>query len=206
MGRPMGLGNLGGSNLVFKRKFRWTFQVQPYCGRSSGIPEYFVKTSARPNVTIADTEINFLNGKMWIPGKASWETITVTFYDLASADAGGIQSLYGWLATVYNFTDPVNLQQSSRKGDRTTTGYGADGTLTLYDGCGNGLERWTLRNMFPSGINFGDLDYSSSDEATIELTIRYSDVQYENLCGGGFEFCCDGCGPASGGVAGAPLA
>lgn len=198
-GRYMGLGELAYPTLVFKRKYRWTFEVQPDCGQF--IPAYFVKLASRPSLTIEETEINFLHGKMWIPGKGTWETITVTYYDIG--DGGdGITGLFSWLATVYNFTDPVGLHQSSRRGASFTPGtqgagqggYSATGLLKLYDGCGTTMEEWYLSNMWPQAINFGELDYSSSEEVTVELTLRYSDVQYIPLCGGSVNPCCTGCG------------
>jgi len=82
MAQNMGIGPLGFRNLIFKRKFRFTFEVQGICGDSSrSVPPHFVKVAARPNLSIEETEINFLNAKTWIPGKAAWETINVTYID-----------------------------------------------------------------------------------------------------------------------------
>lgn len=170
---PMGLGKLGGANLIHKRKFRWLFEVQQL--QTGDVPPYFVKIASRPNLSIEETEINFLNAKTWIPGKASWETITVTFYDVATDDN---VTLWSWLATVYNFLDPVTLEQASMRSN-----YAGIAVLTLYDGCGKGLERWTMGDAWPQAVNFGELDYSSSEEVTIEVTLRYSNVSYFNLCG-----------------------
>jgi len=190
-GRDMGLGLLAGPNLVFKRKYRWTFEVQPYCGYA--IPAHFVKVASLPNLTFEETEINFLHGKMWIPGKGSWETITVTYYDIGNG-GNGITGLFSWLATVYNFTDPVGLHQSSKRGaGQGSRCYSADGTLQLFDGCGVAMEHWQLSHMWPQAINFGELDYSSSEEVTVELTLRYSEVTYTPLCGGSIRPCCAGC-------------
>ena len=193
-GRDMGLGKLAGPDLVFKRKYRWTFEVQPYCGGTSSlIPAHFVKLASRPNLTVEETEINFLHGKMWIPGKGSWETITVTYYDIGNG-GNGITGLFSWLATVYNFNDPLGLHQSSKRGAGPgSNGYSADGTLLLFDGCGVAMEQWNLSHMWPQAINFGELDYSSSEEVTVELTLRYSEVQYIPLCGGQVNPCCAGC-------------
>jgi len=181
----MGIGELGSSSMVFKRKFRWLFELSDICGYDQ-VPSSFVKLASRPNLTIEETEINFLNAKTWIPGKASWETITVTYYDVATMDS---QPLYNWLASVYDFTKPDELRMASKRSD-----YSATGTLSMYDGCGNAIERWTLTDVWPQAINFGDLDYSSSEEATIELTLRYSQVEYKNLCPG-FDItgCCSRC-------------
>lgn len=192
-GRDMGLGELAGPDLVFKRKYRWTLEIQPYCGTQTPIPAAFVKLASRPNLSIEETEINFLHGKMWIPGKGSWETITVTYYDIGNGGQG-TTGLFSWLATVYNFTDPVGLHQSSKVGNGPgSRGYGADGTLVLYDGCGKGMEQWQLQQVWPTAINFGELDYSSSEEVIIELTLRYNKVIFTPLCGGQVNPCCVGC-------------
>jgi hypothetical protein len=185
----MGIGELGGPSLVFKRKFRWTFQVNNVCGGQVRVPEHFVKLAARPNITIEETEINFLNAKTWIPGKGTWETITVTYYDVSQAGNGvGNEGLWSWLATVYDFTSPIELQQSS-----TRESYGGDARLNLYDGCGTSMEEWLLHSVWPQAINFGELDYSSSEEVTIEVTLRYTDVEYFNFCGQDPSPCCEGC-------------
>jgi hypothetical protein len=170
---PMGIGQLGFNNLIFKRKFRFTFELFDICGGLS-VEKHFVKVAARPNLTVEEHVINFLNARTWIPGKAYWETITVTYIDTAATEMG---PLFNWLASVYNFTDPVQLEMGSKRQDYTATG-----VIKLWDGCGFLLETWTLRDVWPTGIDFGNLDYSSSEEVTIDLTMRYSQVEYEPVC------------------------
>lgn len=188
----MGIGKLGGSQLIFKRKFRWTFRVDEICGGQS-VEEHFVKIASRPNLSIEETEINFQNAKTYIPGKATWETITVTYYDVATIDNA---PLWNWLASVYEFTDPVALKQGSQR-----VHYSGRGTLNLFDGCGNVLETWVLNDMWPTAMNFGELDYSSSEESTIELTLRYASVDYRSVCPGYTpQSCCGPCTGTSGGT------
>jgi hypothetical protein len=197
----MGMDVLGGNNVLFKRKYRWTLAIDTNCNAGK-IPPYFVKLASRPNLTIEETEINFLNSKMYIPGKASWETITVTLYDLSGSDtSAGVTALYSWLATTFNFTQKgVPYSQSSLPGQRggggtsgNGGGYSATAFLDLYDGCGNNLENWQLDRVWPQAVNFGELDYSSSEEVTIELTLRYSEVKWTGFCSGTVDPCCDGC-------------
>ena len=184
--RAMGIGVIGRPDITFERKFRFTFEIQGFCNNQQNrVPEYFVKVASRPNVSLEETEINFLNAKTWIPGKATWETITVTYVDAAHVE---MKSLWNWLATVYNFTDPVNLTQGDKRD------WDATGILNMYDGCGYLIEQWQLQHMWPQAINFGELDYSNSEEATIELTLRFSDVKYRSYCPDYTpEACCTGC-------------
>lgn len=200
MGIPMGIGLLGDPNLIIKRKFRWTLQFRLNCNGQI-VEENFVKVAGRPNISIESTELNFLNEKNFIPGKATWETITVSYLDVAGNE---LLSLWDWLASVYDYTNKNRWMGAAQK-DYTATGY-----LLLYSGCGDPLESWTLENAWPEAINFGDLDYSSSDPAEIELTLRYTGVQYHNYCGRDPLPCpCTPCGTplaSFGGPGGSPVA
>lgn len=199
-GRDMGLGRIADPDIVVKRKFRWTFELISPCGGVS-IPENFVKSASRPNLSIEETQIDFLHGRMWLPGKATWEPITVTYYDVGGGGGSDILTLFSWLATIYNFTDPVGLHMSSVKGQNVggggtsgSGGYAGLARINMYDGCGKAMEQWQLGNVWPQAVNFGDLAYEDSGEVTIELTLRYSDVQYTNYCPGGqLNVCCRGC-------------
>lgn len=184
----MGLGLLGSRKASFKRKFRWAFEVWNICNSPNfGIPEYFVKSASRPNLDIDETEINFLHGKRFLPGKATWQTMSVVYYDIATRDQ---QAMWQWLASTYELTDPINLRMGT-----TTEDYGASGRLTMFDGCGGPMEQWILEDMWPKAINFGDLAYDDSGECNIELTLRYTNVQYAPLCPGDIKInpCCTGC-------------
>lgn len=195
--QQMGLGLLGQADNIFKRKFRWTMEFRGVCGiKGATIESSFVKAANRPSLTIEETEINYLNGKMWIPGKGTPDTTQVTYYDIASGAGGNvIANLFTWLATVYNFTEPTTLTQSSKQ--NTRGGYTADeGVLTMLDGCGNKIDSFTYLSCWPTQINFGELDYSSNDECTIDVTLRYRNFVYSpnSACSQAFPIYCAGCG------------
>jgi hypothetical protein len=187
MGKAMGIGLVGNPDITFKRVFRFTFEIRGFCNnQSSVIPEHFVMTAGRPKLEVEETQIDHLNARTWIPGKASWQTITVKYMDVAHATN---VSLWTWMATIYSLGDPVNLTMGNKRD------WDATGVLNMWDGCGVLLETWYLQHMWPTSIDFGDLDYGSSDIATTDLTLRYSDVLYKSYCP---EFtpigCCTGCG------------
>ena len=199
----MGIGpvGVGDPEVVFKRKFRWTLEVIGGGNCPFRVPAYFVKVAARPNISFEETEINYLNDKTWIPGKASWEAITVTYIDVAGNlggdAAGGNLGLYDWLTNVFDFTSPTRKFMNSKRRN-----YAGVMEIILWDGCGDKLEVWRLLDAWPQAINFGDLDYSSSDTVDIELTIRYSQVEFEHLCPRHtFVDCCVGCDTANNNIA-----
>ena len=190
----MGIGQLG--NVSFKRKYSWVFSVENIGGGgpgSFGVSGKYVKTAARPQLDIEETEINFLNGKTWIPGKATFNEIQFTYYDVAVQNDPTVTNLFRWINRVYNFSSPANgiansleisATQRSYASDPTGAGmgYGGIGKLILLDGCGYVLETWTLINCWPKSIDFGDLAYDSNEECNIALTLRYSYAKYESAC------------------------
>ena len=187
-GEDMGLGHLSDADLVFKRKYRWTLEIRGLC--VGDIPPFYVKTAARPSLTIDETEINFLHGKTWIPGKGTWESLNVTYYDVKGNP--NQSNLWSWLASVYNFTDPIGIHQAS-----TARGYAGLGVLKLFDGCGTIMEEWNLHHVWPQAVNFGDLDYASSDEVVMDLTLRYGFAELiPTPCAAPVDPCGSGCEPA----------
>lgn len=178
---PMGIGNVGAPGVIIKRKFRWTLEISTPCGL---IPRHYVKVAARPKLSIESTEVNYLNATTWIPGKAKWEPINVSWIDVASGEMAG---LWNWVATMYDFQHEVALSQSEK------AGWFGVGNLVLYDGCGTAIESWVLKSMFPESVDFGDLDYANSEVMTIDMSLRYSEVQYYGLCGPTPVSCCRGC-------------
>ena len=159
MAQKMNIGQIGALSTVLKRKFRWTFQVD------DAIDSWYVRMAGRPNLTFEELELNFLNEKVYISGKPTWETITVTMIDVKENDP-----LHQWFLDVYDYNK--GLDGTAEMGDPAEE-YKKTGTLTMFDGHGATLEKWTLRQMWPQSINWGDLDYSSSETQDIEVTMRY---------------------------------
>lgn len=180
----MGIGNLGAPGIIIKRKFRFTFEINTPCGY---IPRHYVKIAAKPSLEVDETEINFLNDTTWVPGKARWQPINITYIDVANDPQ--VIGLYNWFNTIYDFTvNPLTQSNQSEK-----AGWNGTALLTMLDGCGNPLEYWFMGSCWPTSINFGTVEYADSSEATIELTMRYSNVRYQNVCGPQPTSCCSGC-------------
>ena len=51
--------------------------------------------------------------------------------------------------------------------------------LKLLDGVGNVVERWNIIGAWPMSVNFGELDYTSSDLVTATMSIRMDECRLE---------------------------
>jgi hypothetical protein len=127
-----------------------------------GIQEWYVKTTSRPKYTSEETEIQFLNTSTFVIGRFKWETISVTFRDPIGPSA--TQALMEW----------VRLHSESVTGRQGyAAGYKKDIELEMLDPTGVVIEKWILQGTMLNDVDFGSLDYSSSEIAEITATLRF---------------------------------
>ena len=127
-----------------------------------GIPAFLVKTTGRPNITLNEVELNHINVKRYVKGRAEWQQLTVTLYD--PIVPSGAQAVMEW----------VRLHHESVTGrDGYSDFYKKNVTFNLLDPVGAVVEEWELKGAYIQSANFGDLAFDSSDPVEISLTLRY---------------------------------
>ena len=134
---------------------------------SLGINEWFVESTARPQITIGSTEIQFLNTSTFVAGRFNWNPITVTFRDPIGPSAA--QALMEW----------VRLHAESVTGRMGyAAGYKKDVDLEMLDPTGVVVEKWILYGVFLTDVNFNQLSYSQDGLATIKFYLFFIDNFY----------------------------
>ena len=149
-----------------------------------------LQASARPNLTIGEQEIRWANERWYIATVPTPEALTVTFYDAlptsgvtykysgrsntsphpdgntSMVSAG--QILYDWWLLMYDAS-------SGRIGLASV--YKISSMVTLYNAWDTPVERWLYIGLFPTNLNYGELNYTSDGEpCLIEATLRYDKV------------------------------
>ena len=182
----MDIGPIGNEDIVFKRKFRWTLYFSGDGGQ--GFTEaWMAKLANRPTLNIEETEINHLHEKHWLSGKPTWDSVGVTLYDVKrdgslNSASTGEQILHQWLNTAWNISTNTVLQPPNGydlldMGDHDAE-YKRNLTIKMHDGHGSVMETWWLIGAWPQSVNWGDLDYASSDTADVEFTVRFDRAQF----------------------------
>ena len=145
-----------------KRQFRWVLAIE-------GIDAFIVKTATRPNISIEEVEIPFINHKRYIAGKSSFETLSVTMHDPIAPS--GAQQVMEWVRTHFESV-------SGRAGYADF--YKRDIQLKMLDPIGTVVELWDIKGAFLTAADFGSLDYSANDPSEISLTIQFDNcvLQY----------------------------
>jgi hypothetical protein len=128
----------------------------------NGIESYIVKTASRPTFTSEVVELDHINVKRKIKGKSTWDDVNITLYD--PIVPSGAQQVMEWIRTSH---------ESLTGRDGYAAFYKKDITFYILGPVGDKVEQWTLKGAFITSANFGDLDWSSNDPVSIELTLSY---------------------------------
>lgn len=165
----MGLGVLGGQDLCIKQKFRWLFFLPQISGDGANVLP--PSKGARPGITFKEMEVQHISETVYFPSKADWKPISLTLYDIKRSS----NPVFTWLQRCYN---PCTGRFLASVGNN----FKLKGTLELYNGCGDILERWVYENIYPQSIEFGELEMSNAEVVTIDLTLRYDRAYIEDQC------------------------
>lgn len=126
-----------------------------------GIQTWTVDSGSRPQITQNPVEIPFLNTSTYVLGRYTWNTLQITFRDPIGPSAS--QALMEW----------VRLCSESVTGRQGyAAGYKRDVELDMLDPTGVVVQKWILKNCWPSDVNFGTLAYNTDAVATITATLR----------------------------------
>ena len=171
---PLGGGQSASSQGLLMPKLKYRFRVSfENFGVSTPRTELTkqVVDFKRPNVSFADVTLEVYNSRVRLPGKPSWEDVTVNLRDDAS---GNIAKLVG-----------EQLQKQFDFSEQASAASGIDFKFVtrceILDG-GNGasvpvvLETWELYGCYVTSADYGDLAYSSSDPVQIALNIRFDNA------------------------------
>ena len=139
------------------KKNRWLLRFPA----DLGIQEWWCATAKRPSIKQASKEIPFLNTSTYVLGRYTWDSIQVTLRDPIGPSA--TQAVMEW----------VRLHSESVTGRQGyAAGYKRDVELEMLDPTGVTVSKWVLKNCMATDADFGELDYSQDDLATITLTIQ----------------------------------
>lgn len=174
---PLGAGGSSATSqglLMPKLKFRFRLSFTGFGVSAGQLVELTkqVQDVKRPTLNFNPITIDVYNSKVYLQGKPEWGEITITLRD----DAGGnVSKLVG-----------EQIQKQFDFEEQSSAASGIDYKFTLLleilDG-GNGtntpitLESWQLYGCFLSQVDYGEMNYATNEQATVQLTVRYDNAE-----------------------------
>jgi len=163
-------------NIEPKRKFRWVANV----GNGEVVQQYVIQKVAKPEWSTTEKEHKILGHSFWYPGPVVWNTVDVTFIDIAGTEADsneGNASVFLYNAVqAAGYVLPSGLSNATSAGVTKARSAAALGKLEVMqlDSAGKVTEKYSFHNPWIQKVVFGgDLDYSADDFMTCTITCRY---------------------------------
>jgi hypothetical protein len=181
-GVPHSGGQLGMLQPKVKYRFRVVF-IDFGSGLQQGDLTRQVVSVGKPSLKHPPQEVHSYNSTAYYAGKHNWDEINIVLRDdisnrvsfLVGSQVQKQLNHYeqtGFSAGInYKFTMLIDTLD----GGNTIDTPGTRGIPGVSNGI---LERWTLEGCFITSVEWGDLDYSSSDAQTISLSIRPDNCTY----------------------------
>lgn len=144
-----------------------------------------VVSVSRPTVTHEEVTVDIYNSKIFLAGKHSWETLTLTLKDdiTGSVDkfiAAQLQRQLNHAAQSAAYSGgqyKFAMYIDTLDGGNTIAG-GLRGTMPIV------LDRWSLAGCWIVSANYGENNYSTSDVTQVQLQIRYDNADHSVTTGG----------------------
>ena len=125
----------------------------------------------RPNLSFETTTIDVYNSKVYLAGKHTWETVTLTLREDVS---NNVQKLVGeQLQKQFDFFEQSAAASGSdyKFVTRIEITDGANGANTV-----NVLETFELYGCYIESANYNQLAYQTSEPVTVTLALRYDNA------------------------------
>ena len=156
-----------------KYRFRVSFENFGVTSSRSELTKQ-VMDITRPSVNFEQIPVDVYNSKINIIGKHTWDPVSVNLRDDVSHN---VSKLVGeQVQRQFDFME----QASAAAG----LDYKFQMKIELLDG-GNGsavpitLEQWELYGCYVENVNYNDLNYASSEPASITMSIRFDNAVQE---------------------------
>ena len=158
--------------LMPKLQYRFRVSLENFCvSKPTTELTNQVVDITRPNLSFETTTIDVYNSKVYLAGKHTWETVTLTLREDVS---NNVQKLVGeQLQKQFDFFEQSAAASGSdyKFVTRIEITDGANGANVV-----NVLETFELYGCYVESANYNQLAYGTSDPVTVTLSLRYDNA------------------------------
>lgn len=151
-----------------KQKYRFRVVWQNF-GENNGLREMTqnVVTCTRPKITENEIELHSYNSVAWIRGKHTFDPIEIVLRDDITN------------AVISSVGAQIQKQMNHYEQTSAVAGINYKFSMEIHsmDGTNNDqLESWVLDGCWITSATYGEGDYSSGDQQTVTLSIRFDNA------------------------------
>lgn len=166
------VGGTPGSTLMPKLQYRFRVTFENL-GGSTGTDEVTqnVISVSRPNLTHEEVVVDSYNSKMYLAGKHTWDPVTIVFRDDMNSNV------------IRKIGEQLNKQvdHASQSAAEAGSAYKFTVNVETLDGANPNPEtydQWVLKGAFIQNVQYGDLNYGTSEMVQVTLSLRYDHAEH----------------------------
>lgn len=161
------------------RAYQWEvhFYGLPFNRIAEGLDLTLAAKQVSPiGLTSEDITVDRVNDKIFYPGKVTPDEVTITFDNLYLRETS--PALWDWFKATY---DPLTgeMTKTSRPGGTNRPHFKANKMeVILLDNTSNPHASIETYGVYPKSFKMAELNYSTNDFHTIEVTFRFDFMDY----------------------------
>lgn len=155
-------------------RFRVVFTNMGGVGSNRDTTTQNVISVGRPSLTHEEVIIDSYNSKTYIAGKHTWEPITLVMRDDMNSNV--VKAIGNQLQTQLDHDSQG--AKSHSVSDQAGDPYKFSMKIETLDGSSTPkvLDSWEIVGAYLSNVQYGDLNYGTSDMVQVTVTIRYDNA------------------------------
>jgi len=169
-------GTTGQATLMPKLQYRFRVTFSELSSTNGTQVTQNVISVGRPSLTHEEVIIDSYNSKTFLAGKHTWEPITLVMRDDMNSDV--VKMIGNQLRSQLDHNS-----QGAQSPDLKHAGhvYKFKMKIETLDGssAANPYDTWELVGCYLSNVQYGDLNYGTSDMVQVTATIRYDNASNE---------------------------
>ena len=172
----LGVPDTSGSTTTIMPKLQYRFRVTFIGEAFSATPTRSVISASRPSIQHEQVIVEAYNSRIYLAGKHEWQDVQLVLRD----DVDGI--------VIRELNAQLNRQvdHANQSAPRAGAAYKFQTVIETLDG-GNPtpgvLDRYELAGCYISNLQYGDLNYGTSDQVQVSVTLRYDNCEIYDAAG-----------------------
>ncbi len=172
----LGVPDNTGNTTTLMPKLAYRFRVTFIGGAFSATPTRSVISASRPSLQHDPVQLDAYNSRIYLAGKHTWQPVGVVLRD----------DIDGLIVKELNAQMNRQIDHANQASPRAGTAYKFTTVVENLDG-GNPnpavLNKYELSGCYIESVSYGDLNYASSDQIAINISIRYDNAEIYDAAG-----------------------
>ena len=181
--RNFGSGNLPvismGLDSVRAYQFEIFFKLPPFNPALGSEVDTKLTLAAKQvsqiGMTVEDIEVHRVNDKVFYPGKASPEELTVTFDNFYQENGRVAEVLWQWFSWIY---DPTSGKLTEKSTGAESNWKSQSFTIVHLDAQGQPATETRIYGVYPKSWKTAEFNYATNEFHTIEMVFRYDFMEH----------------------------